>query len=68
MSHARSGKAIIRELEEDGWKVVLTNGGHYKATHPEAPGKPMFISQSPSDARHHHNVRAMARRLRRRSA
>lgn len=66
MSTARTGRVIIRELEEDGWKVVLTSGGHYKATHPDAPGHPMFVSQTPSDARHHKNVRAMARRIRRR--
>lgn len=64
---ARIGREMRRELERDGWYVVIAPGGHYRAVHPEVPGKVMFLSQSPSDRRSVLNARALARRLRRES-
>jgi predicted RNA binding protein YcfA (HicA-like mRNA interferase family) len=66
MSGFRNGREVVRELEHDGWTVTPTKGGHYRATHPDAPGQVMYLSQTPSGKRHPQNVRAMARRLTRR--
>jgi len=57
--------AFVRELEADGWRVQMTRSGHYRATHPELPGKVMFMASSPSDHRSTKNARAVARRMRR---
>lgn len=40
---------LVKQAEEQGFKVTLTNGGHYKWTAPS--GVFFFSASSPSDAR-----------------
>ncbi|HVJ50984.1 MAG TPA: type II toxin-antitoxin system HicA family toxin [Aliidongia sp.] len=35
----RSSRAVIRVLEEDGWKLVNTVGSHRQYKHPTKPGR-----------------------------
>jgi predicted RNA binding protein YcfA (HicA-like mRNA interferase family) len=34
-----SSRAVIRMLEEDGWRHVKTVGDHFQFKHPSKPGK-----------------------------
>ncbi|MFG6572097.1 hypothetical protein ACGYLO_10870 [Sulfitobacter sp. 1A13353] len=48
-------RATLADLEEDGWSISKTNGGHLKLEHPKA-SKAIFGPCSPSDYRSRHNV------------
>ena len=60
-----SGKAkdvrnILKQIEDLGHKVVLSNNGHWKVL---LPGRtPIFLPQTPSDMRSLRNAIALLRR------
>lgn len=54
-------KQIIREAEDLGWEVNLTNNGHYKCQHPS--GGLIFMASTPSDRRALRNIRNYLRKM-----
>jgi predicted RNA binding protein YcfA (HicA-like mRNA interferase family) len=57
----RDVQQLVRKLEDQGWAVVLTGGGHLKAT-PPGGGAPVFMPATPSDWRSLKNSTALLRR------
>lgn len=57
-------RSLVKELEQEGYSVVRSNGGHLRITHPDLTG-PVFTSSTPSDWRTYRNLRATLRRNRR---
>ena len=48
---------MVRLLRHDGFTVQLGHGGHWKVTHPDAPGKVVGLPATPSDHRWAENTR-----------
>ena len=44
-------KVLIKALEDQGWRVEQTRGGHYKAWPPEKSRKMVTMPATPSDHR-----------------
>lgn len=55
-------KAIIRQLEDQGWTVEIRRGGHYRAKAPDGKGI-AFFPVTPSDHRGLKNLKADLRKL-----
>lgn len=51
---------IIDQLEEQGWKLSLTGGNHYKCVSPT--GKVVFMPSTPGEGRSLKNMKAQLRR------
>jgi hypothetical protein len=43
-------RGVLANLQDEGWRIRKTNGGHLKLTHPDAAG-PVFGAFTPSDRR-----------------
>ena len=41
-------REVIRVLESDGWRLVITKGSHRQFTHPAKPGR-VTVSGHPND-------------------
>lgn len=54
-------KRLVRDLEQQGWRVELRKGGHYVAYAPDGVGIVTF-SGTPSDHRAYRNTLAQLRR------
>lgn len=50
-------REMVRLLRHDGFTVQLGHGGHWKVTHPDAPGKVVGLPATPSDHRWAENTR-----------
>lgn len=50
-------REMVRLLRHDGFTVQLAHGGHWKVTHPDAPGKVVGLPATPSDHRWAENTR-----------
>lgn len=44
-------KALIKDLEDQGWRVVLARSGHYKAYPPDKRQDMVVMPSTPSDHR-----------------
>lgn len=53
--HGGSLKTSMREIAEglrrQGWRVSISNGGHWKFCPPDRSKPPLFMPQTPSDYR-----------------
>jgi predicted RNA binding protein YcfA (HicA-like mRNA interferase family) len=54
-------KALIKDLEAQGWRVVLARSGHYKAYPPDKGQDMVTMPSTPSD---HRSMRNTMRDLR----
>ena len=50
-------REMVQLLRNDGFTVQLAHGGHWKVTHPDAPGKVVGLPATPSDHRWAENTR-----------
>lgn len=58
-----NGRDLARLLEDNGFRVELKQGGHYRATHPKYPDKPAVrFASTPSDGRWASNTIAWIKR------
>lgn len=62
MNGQAEARALVRDLEKDGWMVTITGREHYRAVGPNGEG-PVFIAQTPSGSRFRANMRALIRRV-----
>lgn len=56
----RTTKALLQAAKKQGWRVRLTNGGHYVLLSPA--GARVIIANTPSDSHAYLNARARLRR------
>lgn len=64
MSKKREIKELVRELEDKGWRVIISQNNHHKAFHPD--GEHMIVfANTPSDHRAIKNIRSMVKRIER---
>ncbi|MEJ5869340.1 hypothetical protein WDV85_16540 [Pseudokineococcus sp. 5B2Z-1] len=49
-------RALIKELEDQGWRVVLARSGHYKAFPPDKSQSMVTMPSTPSDHRSMRNT------------
>ncbi len=62
MSLKKDLHAVLREAENQGWRVELRRGGHYKLYPPGGRGIPITTGSTPSDRRALRNRIARMRR------
>jgi hypothetical protein len=55
-------KQLVRKLEQQGWRVELGGGGHYKAFPPDVTKPMVTFASTPSDHRALRNIISMLRR------
>jgi len=49
-------KTLIKDLEDQGWRVVLARSGHYKAYPPDKSQSMVTMPSTPSDHRSMRNT------------
>jgi hypothetical protein len=55
-------KKVFRKARQQGWKVTISNGNHWKLVPPDPTRKILFTANSPSDYRAFRNFLADMKR------